>query len=282
MDRVVRFSIALLALAWAGCAAAQDADPMGRLLDQAPEMDEETAETLGEPPAAAQPAPLTAPALPNPTVPPPLSTPVTTPPVVPAPTYSPPPPPPVAAPVYAPPPPAIPAPQPTASGATPYPYAPPASTPPPAYVPPPRPQLSSPVMVDQLDRTPEAPLNPTELGYESRLRNSFASAQGLQGPLDGAWTLRGRDGQALYALLLVDKGVGQLEGAWRDPRRRGAIDASGFLSDIQRVGAQLNASFYPHPGAGAVSMTLNPGSDGSWTGELDENGRRTGVTLKRD
>lgn len=161
-----------------------------------------------------------------------------------------------------------------------YPY-----NPAPAYAPPPapkRPLLSRPVNIDEHDKTPEAPLNPIEKGYENRLRSSFASAQGMQGPLDGAWALRSRGGQTLYALQLVDKGLSQLEGAWRDPRRKGATEASGFLADIYRSGGQLTLSFYPRPGAGAAVVTLNASSGGEWSGELSEGGDRTAVTLKRD
>lgn len=155
----------------------------------------------------------------------------------------------------------------------------------PAYTPPPaprRPLLARPVNIDEHDKTPEAPLNYVEQGYEDRLRSSFAAAQGMQGPLDGAWTLRTRGGQQLYSLQLVDKGLSQLEGAWRDPRRKGATEASGFLADIYRSGSQLTASFYPRPGAGIATLTLSAGPSGQWTGELTEDGDRTSVTLKRD
>ena len=164
-------------------------------------------------------------------------------------------------------------------------YAPPPATimlPPVGYAARPHPTLTAPVNVDEDDKTPEAPLNSLELGYESRLRSSFASAQGMQGPMDGAWTLRGSDGQQLYALQLVDKGGGGLEGAWRDPRRRGSTDASGFLADAQRVGGQITARFYPSPGAGGATLTLTPGGVGVWTGELSEGGARVPVTLRRD
>lgn len=118
------------------------------------------------------------------------------------------------------PPPAPPAP--TAAPA--YPYAPPAPerpavvSLPPTYTPPPppaprRPLLSAPVTIDEYDKTPEGPLNAVERSYESRLRSSFASAQGMQGPMDGAWVLRARSGETLYSFLLVDKGGGTLEGA---------------------------------------------------------------------
>ena len=245
MNQFLRSAIGLLALAAASAAQAQDVvDPIGSLLDQ---IDEETAETLGAPPPAA-PAPEPAPA-----------------------------------------------PAPTAAPAFPYspaPAPPPAERPavvslPPAYAPPPppvsrRPRLTAPVTVDDYDKTPEAPLNAVELGYESRLRSSFASAQGMQGPMDGAWVLRTRSGETLYSFLLVDKGGGTLEGAWRDPRRRGSPDASGFLVDIQRVGSQVTASFYPRPGAGVATLMLNPVSGGEWSGDLLEGRDRTAVTLRRN
>lgn len=193
------------------------------------------------------------------------------------------------------PPPAAPEPAPAAAPAFPYspaPAPPPAERPavvslPPAYAPPPppvsrRPRLTAPVTVDEYDKTPEAPLNAVELGYESRLRSSFASAQGMQGPMDGAWVLRTRSGETLYSFLLVDKGGGTLEGAWRDPRRRGSPDASGFLVEIQRVGSQVTASFYPRPGAGVATLMLNPVSGGEWSGDLLEGRDRTAVTLRRN
>lgn len=249
MNYLLRSSIGLLALAAASVAQAQDVvDPIGSILDQ---MDEETAETLGTAPA------------PPPAAPAPPPTPAPYPASAPAP---------AAAPTfpYSPPP---------SLGERPAVYQlPPAYTPPP---PPRRPRLTAPVTIDEYDKTPEAPLNSVELGYESRLRSSFASAQGMQGPLDGAWMLRSRSGEALYSLLLVDKGNGLLEGAWRDPRRRGSTDSSGFLADIQRIGSQVTASFYPRPGGGVVSVTLTS-NGAAWSGELVEGRERSSVTLRRD
>lgn len=250
MNYFLRSSIGLIALAAASVAQAQDVvDPIGSILDQ---VDEETAETLG-----------TAPTSPTPAAPVPTPAPYT-----------------ASAPAAAPPYPYSPAPPP-GLGERPAVYQlPPAYSPPPPPAPR-RPLLSAPVTIDEYDKTPEAPLNSVELGYESRLRSSFASAQGMQGPLDGAWMLRSRSGEALYSLLLVDKGNGLLEGAWRDPRRRGSTDASGFLTDIQRVGSQITASFYPRPGAGIVTIALTS-SGATWSGDLVEGRERTSVTLRRD
>lgn len=296
---------ALLGLSAGSGLAQEPADPIAGILEQAqdaPNPVDPEAESVPTAPDAAPPPPAQTPVeppLPPPPAPfvpqtpasPPPSVGYILPPVNHAPSPTPPAPPPVTyarppAPTYAAPPPAAPyAPDP----ATPdqRPYTPPAAATPvaphvPPYVPPPpRPQLSAPVHIDEIGKTPDAPPGPVDRNYEMRLRASSASAQGMQGPLDGAWTLRAKSGGELYSLLLVDNGL-VLEGAWRDPRRVGAVDASGFLNDIQRTGGGFSMSFYPAPGAGLAVVTLSPNADGSWAGELDEGGRRRNVTLRRN
>jgi hypothetical protein len=157
----------------------------------------------------------------------------------------------------------------------------PRPAPPPVAAPAASARPTRPVNIDELGRTPDYPPSAVDLNYEARLRASSASAQGLQGPLDGAWTLRSTSGRELYSLLLVDNAQA-LEGAWRDPRRRGATDASGFLNDVQRSGAGIVITFYPAPGAGLATLTLTPAADGSWSGELEERGERQRVSLRRN
>ena len=172
-------------------------------------------------------------------------------------------------------PPADPEPEPTAilpSGPQPY-------APPPA--PPARPQLTAPVYVGEVGKTPDAPPTVRDLAYESRMRSSFASAQGFQGPLDGSWTLAATGGGDLYALELRDRGAGVVEGAWRDLRRAGALGASGFVDEISRAGSELTLRFQPSPEAPTVIATLRGGYDGRWTGELVEQGARRPVSLRR-
>ncbi|HEY8615299.1 hypothetical protein [Phenylobacterium sp.] len=159
--------------------------------------------------------------------------------------------------------PLAPAPEPEiALPATPQPYAPPP------------PRLTAPVFVDQTGRNPDAPPSVRDLAYESRLRASFASAQSFLGPLDGAWTLAGPTG-GLYELKLVDRGNGVVEGAWRDLRRPGALNASGFVTEIRRDAGQLALRFGP------ASATFTGGYGGAWTGELTEAGQRRAVTLRK-
>ncbi|HEX4710112.1 hypothetical protein [Phenylobacterium sp.] len=147
------------------------------------------------------------------------------------------------------------------------------------YRPAPRPHLDAPVLVEQTGKTPDAPPTPSDMAYDSRIRSSFASAQSYQGALDGGWTLSA-DGHDLYALQLVDR-RDRLEGVWRDVRRKGSLNASGLVDDIQRQGSEVTLRFTPTPGAPTTVATLHGGADGRWTGELVEGGGRRPVILRR-
>ena len=149
------------------------------------------------------------------------------------------------------------------------------------YAAPARPQLTEPVHIDETGRTPDAPPRVQDLAYESRLRSSFASAQGFQGPLDGGWTLAVAGEGDLYALELVDRARGEVEGAWRDLRRKGALAGWGFVDDIVRSGGNLTLRFTPEAGGASAVATLRGGYGDAWTGELDEGGRKRPATLRR-
>lgn len=156
--------------------------------------------------------------------------------------------------------------------------------------PPPPPQSSIPPLpvivpgppgphVETPGKLPEPPKTAPELAYDSRIISSAASAEQFQGPLDGGWTLTRRTfthtTRALYAFELVDKQT-TVEGAWRDPRRRGDPAASGVLDLVQRAPPGLVIHFTP-TGQAPVSVKLRP----DLHGVLEQGGRRTKVTLLR-
>jgi hypothetical protein len=147
------------------------------------------------------------------------------------------------------------------------------------FAPAPRQQLNAPVRIEEAGKTPDAPLTVRDMTYDARIRSSFASAESFQGPLDGGWTLSAAD-QELYALQLVDR-RDRLEGVWRDLRRRGSLNGSGLVDDLQRQGADLILRFTPSPGVETSVATLHDGGSGLWTWELAEAGRRRPVTLRR-
>jgi hypothetical protein len=135
------------------------------------------------------------------------------------------------------------------------------------------PTLSRPVRIEETGKAPDGPPTPADVAYDSRLRASMASAQGFQGPMDGGWTLFAGN-RELYVLQLTDRN-GAVEGAWRDLRRPGALDASGFIDGTERTGGDLTIRF----AGGAVAVLHS--ADGRWAGELTEAGARHPVTLRR-
>lgn len=142
-----------------------------------------------------------------------------------------------------------------------------------------RTQRDAPVYIGETGKTPDGPPAVRDMTYDGRIRASFAAAEGFQGPLDGGWTLAGADGQGLYALQLVDK-TDRLEGVWRDLRRKGALNASGLVDDIQRLRGELTLRFAAEPGKPVTVATLHAGTDG-WIGDLAEGGQSRKVTLRR-
>ncbi|RAK57444.1 hypothetical protein DJ018_05755 [Phenylobacterium deserti] len=162
--------------------------------------------------------------------------------------------------------------------------APPEPTPAPIVAAPPQrptgpPQATRPVFIEETGRTPDRPPTVESLAYDSRIRASFASAQSFQGALDGAWTLSAQGEGDLYALKLVDRGDGVVEGAWRDLRRKGALNGSGFVDSAERTSADVVLRFTDMGGAPAT-LTLEPAAVG-WSGNLETGGERRQVSLRR-
>lgn len=153
----------------------------------------------------------------------------------------------------------------------------------PTYAAPSRaPLLDKPVMIDETGKSPDGPPTPLDLGYESRIRASVAAAQGLQGPLDGGWTVRSTYGVAVLTLQLVDRGngYGQLEGAWRS--LDGPVSKVGLIDSLDRQPMTLTIRFTKTPGNPTVVLTLVPAPDGSWSGEITDEYGVHQVTMRRN
>ena len=116
-------------------------------------------------------------------------------------------------------------------------------------------------------------LSPEDQTYDARLRSAMAAAQALRGPLEGGWIVAA-NGQDLYALELTDRN-GVVDGAWRDLRRAGALDASGFIAPAERADGRLTLRL----GARRVSLGLD--RDGSWRGTLLGDAGDQEVSLRR-
>ena len=137
----------------------------------------------------------------------------------------------------------------------------------------PRPPLTAPVHIGETGRSPDGPPTAADLAYDNRLRASMAAARSFQGAMDGGWTLSA-GGRDLYVFQLIERN-GAVEGAWRDPRRAGALDASGIIDQVERTEAGLTFRI------GERVVALRHDAGGRWTGDLTEAGRTEAVILRR-
>jgi len=117
--------------------------------------------------------------------------------------------------------------------------------------------------------------------WEARLHAAYDNAEARQGPLDGRWRLAGVGGDELFVFVLSDTGAPDLVGAWRDVRRGGGSDGSGYLSITGRTADGIAIRF-TEPGASAETIIqLRPTADGSWGGEMTESGAVRSVAMSR-
>ena len=114
---------------------------------------------------------------------------------------------------------------------------------------------------------------------EGAVAAAYQAAEAMQGPLDGLWRLQSAGGRTLYIFSLSDAGDAPaplaaspdhpgVEGAWRDPGRTGAPDASGFIDSVRRQGDWLQIRFVEGADKRPETVTLRAGQTGRWSGEL--------------
>lgn len=143
-----------------------------------------------------------------------------------------------------------------------------------------RPSIDRPVMIGEVGVTPDSPPTTADLVYENRIRSSVSNAQGLQGPLDGGWTVRGPGGAPLYSLQLVDRGgYGALEGAWR--ALGSAAGKLGLIDSLDRQPSTLTVRITRSYGKPTTVITLAPTANG-WVGEMTDEAGSRNVTMQRN
>jgi hypothetical protein len=124
---------------------------------------------------------------------------------------------------------------------------------------------------------------PEAVDTGARIDAAMAAEQGLQGPLDGGWTLRDDDGRPLYRFEMVDPagGHGPLTGAWRDMGVGAQAGGVGVITDMRLEGRNLRLEFAT--GGGPVAtIRLRERSPSLWAGRLSAGGAARSVVLRRD
>lgn len=129
----------------------------------------------------------------------------------------------------------------------------------------------APVTLDGYRGQYEPPKDVIQLRFERGVADTLRRAATLAGAMEGAWRVTDPDGRPLYDLALIDPGAPgeEIEGAWRDLRRPGALNASGPLLSASSDGAGgLVLRFFEAGRTTPSVLSLRRVGPSRYTGEL--------------
>lgn len=132
--------------------------------------------------------------------------------------------------------------------------------------------IARPVAVESYRGNYEYAPSSAEAAYDRGVAAARSSMDARMGPLDGRWTVKDEQGQAVFRLVMSDRGPDKpLEGAWRAD---GDATRYGFIDAAERTDQSVTLSWE------GGRLVLHPAADG-WTGDLTEGGRTRMVSLSR-
>ncbi|WP_303827018.1 hypothetical protein [Asticcacaulis taihuensis] len=143
---------------------------------------------------------------------------------------------------------------------------------------------SAAVSVDAYRRNYEGPKDSRELSYDSGLLSALRSKESQIGNMEGSWVVAGADGQKLLGLELRSENAvsGRIEGAWRSMLAGFGMNSSGFVSDINMTGRDMEVTYYAGGARSPTLLHLTQGGDALWRGYmLDPKGIKTPVTMSQ-
>ena len=138
------------------------------------------------------------------------------------------------------------------------------------------------VSVDAYRRNYEGPKDSSELGYDSGLLSALRSKESRVGNMEGSWVVADTTGRKLLGLELRSDRVvsGRVEGAWRSMLAGLGMNNSGFVSDINQTGRDMEVTYYAGGARSPTILHLTQGGDALWRGYLlDPKGEKTPVTM---
>ena len=138
------------------------------------------------------------------------------------------------------------------------------------------------VSVDAYRRNYEGPKDSNELSYDSGLLSALRSKESRVGNMEGSWVVADTAGRKLLGLELRSDRVvsGRVEGAWRSMLAGIGMNNSGFVSDINQTGKDMEVTYYAGGARSPTILHLTQGGDALWRGYmLDPQGDKTSVTM---
>ena len=140
------------------------------------------------------------------------------------------------------------------------------------------------VSVDAYRRNYEGPKDSRELSYDSGLLSAYVNKENSIGNMEGSWVVAGADGRKLVGLELRSENAisGRMEGAWRSMLAGFGMNNSGFVSDINMTGRDMEVTYYAGGARSPTILHLTKGGDAQWRGYmLDPQGDKTTVTMSQ-
>ena len=140
------------------------------------------------------------------------------------------------------------------------------------------------VSVDAYRRNYEGPKDSRELSYDSGLLSALRSKESQIGNMEGSWVVAGVDGKKLLGLELRSENAvsGRIEGAWRSMLAGFGMNSSGFVSDINMTGRDMEVTYYAGGARSPTLLHLTQSGDALWRGYmLDPKGVKTLVTMSQ-
>lgn len=95
--------------------------------------------------------------------------------------------------------------------------------------------LDAPVSVDRYARSYEFTPSDSEAAYDQGVTSAEIRVDQTAGPLDGAWRVTDDRGQALFDMVISDRGA-LVEGGWRGGEGSGAVTADGRTVTLEGLG----------------------------------------------
>jgi len=130
-------------------------------------------------------------------------------------------------------------------------------------------------------RNYEAPKDSRELSYDSGIFSAYASKENQMG-MEGSWAIYGADNQQILALELRSENVvsNRLEGAWRSLLAGYGMNKSGFVSDVNLAGRDLEVNYFVGGARSPTILHVHKDNDNVWRGYMmDTNGDKTSVVM---
>lgn len=140
------------------------------------------------------------------------------------------------------------------------------------------------VSVDAYRRDYEGPKDARELSYDSGLLSAYVNKENSIGNMEGSWVVSSSTGQKLLGLELRSENAvsGRLEGAWRSMLAGFGLNSSGFVSDIDMTGRDMEVTYYADGARSPTLLHLTKGGDAQWRGYmLDPKGDKTPVVMSQ-